>query len=94
MGRMTGKTAFGTGDRSMVECNLLVFFIMAIKTERVNLLENKLWGLRGMGLMAGVAHPLFEGRMVHRSPTLQLITVMTVIAKLASCPNRAEGFGI
>jgi hypothetical protein len=57
---MAGKASLFTRDRGMVECNLLTLFFMAIQTEIVDSFKDKLWVLRGMGLMAGVACPLFE----------------------------------
>jgi hypothetical protein len=91
---MAGKASLFTDDRPMVECNLLTLFFMTIKTENIYFLANKLRVLRGMGLMAGAAHPFFEGGVIHRSSPLQLRDVMTIEAELTSCFSRAKRFWI
>ena len=45
---MTGKASLFTGDRGMVDGDLLTFFLMAIKTENIPFFRKKVRILRGM----------------------------------------------
>jgi hypothetical protein len=71
MRRMAGKASFSTGHRGMVKSDLLTFLLMAIETKSISFFENKPGILRGMGLMARVAHSFLKWGVVDLSPGLQ-----------------------
>src|SRR4030066_369921 len=78
MRRMAGETSLFTGNRGMVDGDLLTLFFMAVKAEGVAFFENKLCVFRSMGLVAGITHSLFKGRMVHRPTPLQFRGLMAI----------------
>jgi hypothetical protein len=94
MGRMARKAALFTGNRSMVDRDFFTLFFMAVKTEGVPLFEDKLRIFGSVGPMTGITRPLFERRMINLPASLQFGSVMTVVAKLASCFGRPKRFWI
>jgi hypothetical protein len=94
MRRMTRKTSFFTGHWGMVDSYLLRFFWVAIKTERINGLKNKLRVLRSMGLMARPTHLFFERSMINLPPSFQSGKVMTIEAEFAPCFRGSKRLGV
>ncbi len=93
MGGMAGKTSFFARDRGVAESHLPAFLFVAVETEIVGLLEHKLRILRRVRLMTGVAHPVFEGSMIHGSTSLQRRDVMAVVAEAAPGLSGRKRFG-
>jgi len=91
---MAGKAPLFTIYRRMVNRYLFAFLLMAIKTERIHRLENKLRVLRCMGLVARPTHPFFERSMINPPASLQGRSIMTIEAKLASCFRGPKRLGV
>jgi hypothetical protein len=67
---VAGKAPLFTIDRGVGNHYLFAFLLMAIETERIDALENKLRDLRCVRLVARLTHPFFERCMIHLSAGL------------------------
>ena len=81
---MAGEAALGVVDGSVRHCHPFPFFPVAPEAELVSLPGAEDGIFRGMGMMAGRAHPLFERIVNDVSARLQLGFIMTLKAQRAS----------
>ncbi len=89
---MAGEASLVACHRCVREGDPLIFLLMAVEAKVVQLLQDKFRVLRGMGLVARVAHPLFERGVVHRSPLIERGSVMAIETEVASFLSGSKRF--
>jgi hypothetical protein len=91
---VAGKAPLFAGDRGMLECYVLTFFLMTIKTEKIPSLSKKIQILRSMGSVTGNTFSFFKRAMFYTSTGFQFRGVVTIVTKFATCFIGSERFGI
>lgn len=79
---VAGETASFPNDRSVIKCHLVLFIRMTFETDLVSRMGQQGRALRGMRIVAGKAHPAFEGCVFDIASLFQGRHIMAGIAEI------------